>query len=80
MNGGTLRVATWNVHGMRAGEDEIARVIRAERIDIAVLQESGPRRRLRALGVARLGDHDHLGRQRLGDMAHEAAQELVTDR
>ena len=52
MNGGTLRVATWNVHGMRAGEDEIARVIRAERIDIAVLQESGPRRRLRALGEA----------------------------
>lgn len=50
MNGGTLRVATWNVHGMRAGVDEIARVIGAERIDIVVLQESGPRRRLRAVG------------------------------
>ncbi|HEX4941460.1 MAG TPA: endonuclease/exonuclease/phosphatase family protein [Actinomycetota bacterium] len=50
MNGGTLRVATWNVHGMRAGVDEIARVIRAERIDIVLLQESGPRRRLRAVG------------------------------
>ena len=50
MNGGTLRVATWNVHGMRAGVDEIARVIRAEQIDIVMLQESGPRRRLRAVG------------------------------
>ena len=50
MNGGTLRVATWNVHGMRAGVDEIARVIEAERIDILALQESGPRRRLRAVG------------------------------
>ena len=50
MNGGALRVATWNVHGMRAGVDEIARVIRAEQVDIVALQESGPRRRLRAVG------------------------------
>jgi endonuclease/exonuclease/phosphatase family metal-dependent hydrolase len=50
VNGGTLRVATWNVHGMRAGADEIARVIQAEQIDIVMLQESGPRRRLRAVG------------------------------
>ena len=38
MNGGALRVATWNVHGMRAGVDEIARVIRAEQVDIVALQ------------------------------------------
>jgi endonuclease/exonuclease/phosphatase family metal-dependent hydrolase len=50
VNGGTLRVATWNVHGMRAGVDEIARVIQAEQIDIVALQESGPRRHLRAVG------------------------------
>jgi endonuclease/exonuclease/phosphatase family metal-dependent hydrolase len=50
VKGNTLRVATWNVHGMRAGVDEIARVIEAERIDILALQESGPRRRLRAVG------------------------------
>lgn len=50
MNGGALRVATWNVHGMRAGVEEIARVIRAEQVDIVALQESGPRRRLRAVG------------------------------
>jgi endonuclease/exonuclease/phosphatase family metal-dependent hydrolase len=60
VNGGTLRVATWNVHGMRAGEDEIARVIGTERIDIAMLQESGPRRRLRAVG-------ETLGMQVCGD-------------
>lgn len=50
MNGGTLRVATWNVHGMRAGVEEIARVIQAEGVDIVLVQESGPRRRLRAVG------------------------------
>jgi endonuclease/exonuclease/phosphatase family metal-dependent hydrolase len=50
VNGGALRVATWNVHGMRAGVEEIARVIRAEQVDIVALQESGPRRRLRAVG------------------------------
>jgi endonuclease/exonuclease/phosphatase family metal-dependent hydrolase len=50
VNGGTLRVGTWNVHGMRTGVEEIARVIRAEQVDIVALQESGPRRRLRAVG------------------------------
>ena len=52
MNDGALRVATWNVHGMRGGVEEIAAVIRAEQIDIVMVQESGPRRRLRALGEA----------------------------
>jgi endonuclease/exonuclease/phosphatase family metal-dependent hydrolase len=51
MNGGILRVATWNVHEMRGGVSEIARVIHTAGVDIALLQESGPRRRLRDLGV-----------------------------
>jgi endonuclease/exonuclease/phosphatase family metal-dependent hydrolase len=50
VNGATLRVATWNVHGMRAGVTEIARVIHADEVDIVMLQESGPRRRLPELG------------------------------
>jgi endonuclease/exonuclease/phosphatase family metal-dependent hydrolase len=52
MTARTLRVATWNVHGLRGGVEEIARVIHAEQIDILSIQESGPRRRLRALGAA----------------------------
>jgi endonuclease/exonuclease/phosphatase family metal-dependent hydrolase len=47
-----IRVATWNVHGLRAGAEAVARVIRDEAVDILLLQESGPRRRLRALGAA----------------------------
>ncbi|MDQ4107530.1 MAG: endonuclease/exonuclease/phosphatase family protein, partial [Actinomycetota bacterium] len=50
MTARALRVATWNVHGMRGGVEEIARVIHAEDIEILLIQESGPRRRLRALG------------------------------
>jgi endonuclease/exonuclease/phosphatase family metal-dependent hydrolase len=50
MTARTLRVASWNVHGLRGGVDGIARVIHAEDIDILSIQESGPRRRLRALG------------------------------
>jgi endonuclease/exonuclease/phosphatase family metal-dependent hydrolase len=50
VNGDTLRVATWNVHGMRAGVAEIARPIHADEVDIVMLQESGPRRRLPTLG------------------------------
>jgi endonuclease/exonuclease/phosphatase family metal-dependent hydrolase len=50
VSGGTIRVATWNVHGMRGGVKEVARVIHAEELDIVLLQESGPRRRLRTLG------------------------------
>ncbi len=45
-----LRVATWNVHGLRGGVRDIASAIHAEEIDVLVLQESGPRRRLQALG------------------------------
>ena len=46
-----IRVATWNVHGLRAGVEAAARVVRGERVDILMLQESGPRGRLRALGA-----------------------------
>jgi endonuclease/exonuclease/phosphatase family metal-dependent hydrolase len=45
-------VGTWNLHGLRAGVEAVARVIRAEAPDILLVQESGPRRRLRALGAA----------------------------
>jgi endonuclease/exonuclease/phosphatase family metal-dependent hydrolase len=48
----SVRVATWNVHGLRAGVDVVAAAIEAEAPDVLLLQESGPRRRLRALGAA----------------------------
>jgi endonuclease/exonuclease/phosphatase family metal-dependent hydrolase len=47
-----LRVATWNVRGLRAGVAAVARAVTAERPDILLVQESGPRRRLRSLGAA----------------------------
>jgi endonuclease/exonuclease/phosphatase family metal-dependent hydrolase len=47
-----IRVATWNVHGIRGGVDTVAEVVRAEAVDVLLLQESGSRRRLRALGEA----------------------------
>ena len=50
LHGTSWRVATWNLHGMRGGVHEIASVIHAEEVDILLLQESGPRRHLRALG------------------------------
>lgn len=50
MSTGTLRVATWNVHGLRGGVAAVARAVRDEAIDVLLLQESGPRGRLRELG------------------------------
>jgi endonuclease/exonuclease/phosphatase family metal-dependent hydrolase len=47
-----LRVATWNTHGLRAGVEAVAGAVRDQAVDILLLQESGPRRRLRALGAA----------------------------
>jgi endonuclease/exonuclease/phosphatase family metal-dependent hydrolase len=47
---GILRVATWNVHGLRGGVGAVARAVRDEAVDILLLQESGPRGRLRELG------------------------------
>ena len=46
-----IRVATWNVHGLRGGVEAVAGVVRDEAVDVLLLQESGPRRRLRALGA-----------------------------
>jgi endonuclease/exonuclease/phosphatase family metal-dependent hydrolase len=46
----SIRVATWNVHGLRGSVEEIAWIVHAEELDILLLQESGLRRRLRALG------------------------------
>ena len=37
-----IRVATWNVHGLRAGAEAVARVIRDEAVDIVLLQETVP--------------------------------------
>ena len=50
MSTGVLRVATWNVHGLRGGVAAVARTVRDEAIDVLLLQESGPRGRLRELG------------------------------
>lgn len=47
-----LRVGTWNVHGLRGGVEAVAEVVRREGIQILLVQESGPRRALRALGDA----------------------------
>jgi endonuclease/exonuclease/phosphatase family metal-dependent hydrolase len=47
-----IRAATWNVHGLRAGVDSVAQVIREQAVDVLLVQESGPRRRLRSLGTA----------------------------
>jgi endonuclease/exonuclease/phosphatase family metal-dependent hydrolase len=47
----TLRIATWNVRGLRAGVEPVAAAVSAQRVDILLVQESGPRRRLRALGA-----------------------------
>jgi endonuclease/exonuclease/phosphatase family metal-dependent hydrolase len=50
VSAGEIRVATWNVHGLRGGVDAVAGAVRHEAVDILLLQESGPRRRLRTLG------------------------------
>ena len=52
MSATAIRVATWNVHGLRGGVDAVADVVRGEAVDVLLLQESGPRGRLRALGAA----------------------------
>jgi endonuclease/exonuclease/phosphatase family metal-dependent hydrolase len=48
----TIRVATWNLRGLRAGVDAVAEVIREEAVDLLLTQETGPRRHLRALGAS----------------------------
>jgi endonuclease/exonuclease/phosphatase family metal-dependent hydrolase len=48
----TLRVATWNVRGLRGGVRAVASAIEREEPDVVFLQESGPRRRHRRLGRA----------------------------
>jgi endonuclease/exonuclease/phosphatase family metal-dependent hydrolase len=48
----SLRIATWNLHGLRAGVEAVAEAVRAEWPDVLLVQESGPRRRLSALGAA----------------------------
>jgi endonuclease/exonuclease/phosphatase family metal-dependent hydrolase len=47
-----IRVATWNVHGLRAGIGPVGHVVRDQAIEVLLVQESGSRRRLRAVGAA----------------------------
>jgi endonuclease/exonuclease/phosphatase family metal-dependent hydrolase len=44
-----LRVVVYNVRGFRNGSDEVAAVVRRLRPDLLLLNETGPRRRLRRL-------------------------------
>jgi endonuclease/exonuclease/phosphatase family metal-dependent hydrolase len=46
-----IRAATWNVRGIRAGVDAVAALIREQEVEVLLVQESGPRRRLRSLGA-----------------------------
>ena len=41
-----LRLATYNVHGFRAGVDRVVRVVHELDADALLLQETGPRRAL----------------------------------
>ncbi|WP_299034940.1 endonuclease/exonuclease/phosphatase family protein [uncultured Pseudokineococcus sp.] len=52
---GTLRVLTWNVHGLRAGAPAVGDVLREARCDVALLQEAprGLRSVPRAAALAR---------------------------
>ena len=45
-----VRVGTWNVHGLRAGVDAAVREVQAQALDVLLVQESGSRRNVRALG------------------------------
>lgn len=47
-----LRVAAYNVRSFRSGTDVVARAIRSEALDVAMLQECGSRRRLRRFAGA----------------------------
>ncbi len=46
----SLRVATFNAHGFRAGVDRAVRAFADEEPQIVLVQECGPRRRVRAFG------------------------------
>ena len=46
-----IRAATWNVRGIQAGIAAVAAVIRAQEAEVVLVQESGPRPRLRSLGA-----------------------------
>ncbi|MEA2554967.1 MAG: hypothetical protein QOI60_298 [Actinomycetota bacterium] len=64
-------VATANLHGLRAGIDGIARILDAEDIDVAMVQESGPRGSFRKLaerlGMERVADPPAVLRRRVQD-------------
>jgi endonuclease/exonuclease/phosphatase family metal-dependent hydrolase len=66
-----VRVATANLHGLRAGIGGLAGVFGAEDIDVAMVQESGPRGSFRKLaerlGMERVADPPALLRRRVQD-------------
>jgi endonuclease/exonuclease/phosphatase family metal-dependent hydrolase len=55
-----IRVATANLHGLRAGVAGAAEILASDAVDLAMVQESGPRERFRALaeraGMERVDD------------------------
>jgi endonuclease/exonuclease/phosphatase family metal-dependent hydrolase len=64
-----IRVATANLHGLRAGVGGAAEILASEAIDLAMVQESGPRERFRALaeraGMERVVDPPTAMRRRV---------------
>jgi endonuclease/exonuclease/phosphatase family metal-dependent hydrolase len=64
-------VATANLHGLRAGTGGIARIFETEDIDVAMVQESGPRGSFRKLAerlsMERVADPPALLRRRVQD-------------
>src|SRR5439155_13597417 len=63
-----LRVASWNVRSFRGGVDAAVRVLQPVAVDLALLQECGPKRGLarfaRALDMEFVSSHRLLGRVR----------------
>ena len=61
-----LRVASWNVQSFRGGVDAAVRVLQPLAVDLALLQECGPKRGLarfaRGMGMEFVSSHRLLGR------------------
>ena len=66
-----VRVATANLHGLRAGVGGTAELLDTEAVDLAMVQESGPRGSFRKLaeqvGMERVADPPALLRRRVQD-------------
>ena len=64
--------------GDRAGR--AGGVVLERLVEVGAVVPAGDHLDVHAGGVGGLGDHHHLGAERLGDMAHEAAQERLAHR